>query len=452
MIEPSTRFVGGPVQSTAARLHDRSVRLLIGTVVDYAGVIRAKAVPVARFPAFVDAGMGASPSWLVFCVDRGIAFTPDFGVIGDLRLRIDPAVTTILEQGVAWAPADFHDQDGTRFDGCPRWRLQRVVDALAAAGFTARSGAELEFVLTQPDGSARTGPSWQGYGIRPVLDVAPLLADLTESLDQAGMPAEQLHAEYGADQFEISLPPADPVTTADRTVLARILIGRAAARHGLGVSFSPVPFAGGAGSGAHLHLSIDDANGPLLSGGDGPHGLTGPGAAAIGGLVSGLPDVQAILAGSALSPWRLKPGNWAGAFACWGLENREAAIRLIAATPANPQGASVEVKIIDGSANPYLAGACVLGLATDGLRRGLPLPVEVPVNPTELPEADQTAMALAADQGTALDALDRSALARDLLGDLIVDGTLAVRRYEQRTYESSDADEVAAAFRQAFSG
>lgn len=452
MIESSTRFVGGPVQSTAARLHDRSVRLLMGTVIDYSGVIRAKAVPVARFPAFVETGMGASPSWLVFCVDMGIAFTPDFGVIGDLRLRIDPAATTILEHGVAWAPADVHHQDGTSFDGCPRWRLRRVVDALAAAGLTARTGAELEFVLTQPDGSPRTGPTWQGYGARTVLDVAPMLADLTESLDHAGMPAEQLHAEYGADQFEISLPPADPVTTADRTVLARILIGRAAARHGLGVSFSPVPFAGGAGSGAHLHLSIDDANGPLLSGGDGPHGLTGPGGAVIGGLVSGLPDVQAILAGSVLSPWRLKPGNWAGAFACWGLENREAAIRLIAATPGNPHGASVEVKIIDGSANPYLAGACVLGLAHDGLRRGLPLPDEVPVNPTELPAAAQQDLALASDQATALDLLDRSTLARDLLGDLIVDGTLAVRRYEQRTYESSDADEVAAAFRLAFSG
>jgi glutamine synthetase len=452
MIEPSTRFVGGPVQSTAARLSDRSVKFLVGTVVDYAGVIRAKGVPVARFPAFVEAGMGASPSWLVFCADMGIAFTPDFGVIGDLRLRIDPTAATILEHGVAWAPADFHQQDGSRFEGCPRRRLQQVVAALADAGLTARTGAELEFVLTQRDGTARVGPSWQGYGVRPVLDVAPLLADLTESLDHAGMPAEQLHAEYGIDQFEISLPPADPVTTADRTVLARILIGLAAARHGLGVSFSPVPFAGGAGSGAHLHLSVADADGSLLSGGPGPHGLTEAGQAAIAGLIAGLPDVQGVLAGSVLSPWRLKPGNWAGAFACWGLENREAAIRLVAASQGAPHGASAEVKIIDGSANPYLAGACVLGLALDGIRRHLELPPEVTVNPTELPAVQQTAMALAGDQATALDALDRSTLARELLGDLIVDGTLAVRRYEQRTFGDAAPDEVAAAFRMAFSG
>lgn len=451
MIESSTRFVGGPVQSTAARLHDRSVKLVLGTAVDYAGVIRSKGVPGERFPAFVEVGMGASPSWLVFCVDMGIAFTPDFGVVGDLRLRIDPGATTIIGPGVAWAPADFHHQDGSRFDGCPRWRLQRMVSALADAGLTARTGAELEFVLTHPDGTARGGPAWQGYGVRPVLDVADLLADLAESLEHAGLPAEQLHAEYGTDQFEISLAPADPVSTADRTVLARILIGRAAARHGLGVSFSPVPFIGGAGSGAHLHLSLSDGDRPLLSGGAGPQALTEPGAAAVAGLLAGLADMQAVLAGSVLSPLRLKPGNWAGAFACWGLENREAAVRLVAATPGSPHGASVELKTIDGSANPYLAGACVLGLALDGIRRNLPLPAEVTVNPTELPAADQAAVALPTDQATVLDRLERSDLARQVLGDLVVDGTLAVRRHEQRAY-GADPVAAATALRLAFSG
>jgi glutamine synthetase len=307
-------------------------------------------------------------------------------------------------------------------------------------------------VLTQPDGTARIGPAWQGYGVRPVLDVTALLADLAEAFDGAGMPIEQLHAEYGADQFEISLPPADPVTTADRTVLARILISRAAARHGLGVSFSPVPFADGAGSGAHLHLSLSDAGGPLLSGGPGPHGLTERGGSAIAGLVAGLPDLQGILAGSAVSPLRLRPGNWAGAFSCWGLENREAAVRLVADTPSNPHGASLEVKIIDASANPYLAAASVLGLVLQGVRQNLPLPAEVPVNPTELAEQEQAAMALAADQAGALLALQGSTHARELLGDMIVDGTLAVRGYEQRVYGALDPTDLTAAFRLAFSG
>jgi len=277
-----------------------------------------------------------------------------------------------------------------------------------------------------------------------------MFAELTDSFAGAGMPIEQLHAEYGANQFEISLAPADPVTTADRTILGRILIGRAAAKHGFGVSFSPVPFADGAGNGAHLHLSLAEGEVPLFSGGDCAYGLTDRGGAAIAGLVAGLPDVQAVLAGSAVSPLRLGPGKWSGAFACWGLENREAAVRLIADTPGNPHGASVEVKCIDGSANPYLAAAVVLGLALDGVVRDLPLPPEVTVDPASLPQ-QRAALPFAADQQGALDALEHSALARELLGDLIVDGTLAVRRYEQRTYGGAAPDDLTATFRMAFS-
>ena len=152
-----------------------------------------------------------------------------------------------------------------------------------------------------------------------------------------------------------------------------------------------------------------------------------------------------------LSPLRLRPGNWAGAFACWGLENREAAVRLCADTGGNPHGASVELKCIDGSANPYLAAAAFLGLALDGIARSLPLPPEVPVDPASLPEAQRDPLALATSQGAALDALESSHLARELLGPEIVEATLAVRRYEQKTYGDAEPADVAAVCRLAFS-
>ncbi len=437
-------------RSVASALAQRGVRVVLGTVVDLAGVTRAKGVPVDRLPAFAEAGMGASPSWLVFCVDAGIAFTPDLGVTGDLRLRIDTEHVTVVDAGTAWAPAEFEEQDGTSFAACPRSRLRQVVTQVRHAGLTALIGAELEFVLVEPDGTARSHGSWQGYGIRAALDVAPFLADVAQTFDAASVPIEQLHAEYGSDQFEISLAPADPLRTADRVVLARILLGRAAARHGVGLSFAPVPFLGGSGNGAHLHLSLADAAGPLFSGGTGPHGMTDAGGAAIAGIVAGLPDVQGVLAGSVLSPLRLKPGNWAGAFACWGLENREAAVRFCAATAGNPHGAHLELKCIDGSANPYVAAAALLGTALHGIDRRLPLPSEVPVDPATLPEAEREHLALASTQTAALDALEHSSLARDILGAPIVEATLAVRRHEHATY-ADDHDAAAAVCRLAFS-
>jgi glutamine synthetase len=424
---------------------------VLGTAVDYSGVTRAKAVPVGRVGVFIEVGMGASPSWVVFCVDQGIAFTPELGVIGDLRLRIDSSRVTVVDTGVAWAPGNLHHQDGSPFPGCPRRRLQDVVAEMADAGLTARTGTELEFVVTARDGSRRGGSPWQGYGVRTALDLAPFLADVVETFATADVPIEQLHMEYGADQVEVSLAPADPVTIADRTILGRILIGRAAARGGWGVSFAPVPFEGSAGNGAHLHLSMTQNDTPLFHGGSGPHGMTAAGAAAIAGLVAGIPEMQGILAGSVGSPLRLRPGNWAGAFDCWGLENREAALRFIQGTQANPDGANVELKAVDGSANPYLAAATLLGLAHDGIQQNLALPEEITVNPATLPADHRDSIALASDQGSALDRLEASGLARKILGNVIVDGTLSVRRYEQRTYGSAPAGEVADVLRMAFS-
>ena len=97
------------------------------------------------------------------------------------------------------------------------------------------------------------------------------------------------------------------------------------------------------------------------------YGITEDGGAIIGGIVRWLPEVVGALAPSLLSGFRLQPGHWSGAFACWGFENREAAVRLCAATPGNPRGASIEVKCVDASANPYVVNAVLLGLARRAL-------------------------------------------------------------------------------------
>lgn len=416
-------------------------RLLAGTVVDPAGVIRAKHVPVSRARAFHTGGMGASPTWNVFGIDNSISFTPRFGVTGDLRLRADLAAARDLGDGLAWAPAEMSTQDGEPAAVCTRGLLRRTQAALAGDGLAALVGCELEFVLTKPDGSALDG-RWTAYGMGAVLEHEQFLTDLLAAADEADLPVEQIHAEYGENQFEFSLAPADPLTAADNVVLARLITGRVAREHDMLASFSPQPFAGGGGNGAHQHLSLTRAGAPLLSGGHGPHGLTAEGGAAIAGLVTGLPEVVGVLAGSVLSGSRLQPGHWSGAFACWGLENREAAVRFCAATAGNPHGASVEVKCADPSANPYTATAVLLGLAREGIAQRLPLPPEVTGDP-----AATGAVQLAADQATALAALDTSPLVARLLGDDLLEALSAVRHHELDTYGKDDPAALADRFR-----
>lgn len=207
--------------------------------------------------------------------------------------------------------------------------LARVQTRLAEAGLTAFVGHELEFVLVGPDGARLPTHLWSQYGLAGVLEHEGFVHDVMAAAAVAGVDIEQFHPEYGQNQFEISLRPQSPVPAADHLMLLRIIVSRVARRFGLRVSLSPVPFAGGVGSGAHQHFSLFKDAQPVFSGGSGPYGLTDEGQHAIAGLLAGLPDAQGILAGSILSGMRMQPGQWAGAFVCWGAENREAAVRLL---------------------------------------------------------------------------------------------------------------------------
>ncbi|MDQ4214937.1 glutamine synthetase family protein [Microbacterium capsulatum] len=448
---PASTVTAGEPDALDARvrsLREAGVDLLVGTALDFAGVIRSKAVPVRRLPGFASSGMGASPSWVVFCADNGIAFTSGIGVSGDLRLRLDAAAVRPIGDGMAWGPTGYHEQSGERSPLCARGRLADLEERVAAAGLTALMGAELEFTLVAADGSRLEQSSWAAYGMRSLVARRDFLTDLTRTLEEAQVGAEQIHAEYGTDQFEVSLAPLPPVEMADTAILTRILIGLVAARHGLAPSFSPLSFVGGSGNGMHLHLSLARDGQNLFGAGDGPHGITAEGGSAIGGVLDGLSELLAVYAGSVVSSLRLTPGSWSGAAACWGLENREAALRFLAGTPGNPHGANIELKIVDPSANLYLAAAAFLGSALDGIERGLPLPEEVVGNPAETPEF--TRLRLDAEPSAALDRLASSALAQELFGAGIVEGAVAVRRHELDAFAGAAPEEITAALRLAW--
>ena len=436
------------IEDRIEELRGHGVELVVGSVTDPAGVTRGKYVPLRRLGDFHRSGMGVSPSWSVFCVDTGIAFTPTIGVAGDLRIRIDPADVRLIDDGLAWAPGNLTEQQGMAAALCTRSLLARTEAAAAERGLTVRVGGELECTMLAADGGPATTEPWSPYGIRTSLDRSAFLVDLATTAERAGLSIEQIHTEYGHDQLEVSLAPDTAVATTDSVILTRIVLGRAAARHGMRISFSPVPFEGAAGNGAHLHLSLADDDGPLFSGGDGPYGLRAAGKSAIAGVIDALPDLIGVYAGSAVSALRLKPGNWAGATACWGLENREAAVRFIAATPGSPHGANAELKLIDPSANPYLAAAAFLGSALRGIDRSLELPDEVADNPSNVATAPPQ---LDSEQTAVIDAIEHSATAAELLTPEIVGALVAVRRYEITTFGDLSPAETTAALRLAWS-
>jgi glutamine synthetase len=437
------------VSSQADALIGRGFHTLVSTIVDSAGVVRAKQVPIARADVLASSGLGVSPVWAVFCIDDAIAFGPRFGAIGDWRMRADLDAVADLGDGRAWAPAELFDQFGTPEPVCGRGVLRRQQEVAEQAGLDVLCAIEIECTLFDATGTQLGGPdgtAGPAYGMRPLQAHADLLADLTHDLGRAGLQLEQMHAEYGLGQLELSLAPAGPLRAVDDNVLARLLIAQVVRRHGLRVSFSPMPVAEGAGCGAHLHLSATSGGEPLLGAGNGPHGLTERGMSLIAGILYGLPEAMGVLAGSALSQLRLVPHLWAGAFACWGVENREAALRLCTATPGNVYGANLEIKVADPSSNPYVSTAAILGLALWGLDRRVALPPETPTDPGVMSNAERASRGIVALGGALEPTLDRLATSerlRAILGGELVDAITAVRRYEAELLRATDPPELA---------
>jgi glutamine synthetase len=435
-------------------LREAGARVLRGTFVDSAGVLRAKQVSIERATVFHAPGLGASPVWVIFCADDAIAFTPSFGVVGDMRLRIDLDAAVALADGSAWAPTELFDQDGQPLAFCPRGVLRRQQAAAEADGLEILTATEIEFVVFDAVGKDTAGRGGPAYGLAPLLEQSAFIDDVHRDFDRAGVSIEQLHAEYGAGQIELSVAPAAPLQAADANILARILLCQAGRRHGLRLSFSPRPLTAGVGNGAHVHLSFVSAGAPLLAGGAGPYGLRDAGAAIVGGFVRWLPDVIGVLAPSLLSGLRLQPGHWSGAFACWGLENREAAVRLCAGTAGNPRGANVEVKCIDPSANPYVVNAMLVGLARRALKERVTLPPEITRNPGTMSDdalAQAGVVRLESRQSSMLDLLERSRLAGEILGGALIEALVAVRRHEVEVAHGVSIEELVERFRFAWS-
>ncbi len=445
---------------TAGRaLADTGVGAVALAMVDNAGVTRVKCVPVARLEDAARFGIGLSTVFAVFIVDDAI--TSALGVegpSGDMRLVPDPDATVALAAmpGWAWAPVDQYDQEGGIWPGCGRSYLRRMAEGLARRGIDLRAAFEVEFFLghrgergpglaEEPDPvAAHHGPGYsaivltkhQGFGL-----------DLIRALESQGTGIQQFHPEYSTGQFEVSIPPRDAIGAADTNLLLRQTIRSVAHNHGLDASFSPVIWPGLVGNGCHLHFSLWDKRGRnLFAGGRGPEGMTRQAESFTAGVLAELPALVAVTCPSVPSYLRLQPHRWAGAFTCWGRENREAALRFITGMVGSRDTATnMELKSIDGAGNPYLVLGSVIAAGLSGLERRLQLPKPTTDDPASLPAKVKKAMGirrLPASLGEAIEELERSSVLREAMGDLLFESFLATRRAELDKYGDMD-DEAA---------
>lgn len=414
-------------------------------MVDNAGVTRVKGVPVTRIDHVSRFGVGLSNVFAVFAVDDHITSSPGFeGPSGDMRLIPDMDAAVVLEggRGWAWAPVDQYSQEGDPMPVCQRSALKRAIEEAQSEGLLFRMSFEVEFTLFDAAGQPlHSGP---GYSTFAFLPAEEFVIDLLDALGAQGIAVEQIHPEYSTGQYEISVAAGSPLEAADRHVLLRLTIRRVAHRYGLKASFSPVAVPGEVGNGCHLHVSAWRGEENLMSGGEGPEGLTDVGEHAVAGLLHHLPGMAGFLAPSVASWDRLQPSHWAGAYTCWGVENREAALRMIKGmTGTRARAANVEIKTIDGTANPYIAATLAVSSALDGVRNAMRLPQAVTSDPDDLDESERSEHGierLPADLAEAVARMEKSELPRVALGDALFEAFLAVRKLELESYGEADIE------------
>ena len=372
------------------------------------------------------------------CEDTGLVWED-----GDGDRLAKPAPGTLvrapwLGDDVAQVITSLYELDGTPNDLDPRHVLRRVLDRFAADGLTPVVACELEYYLVDPvrslDGGIELAASSTGerpkqhgvYGLRELEDFSGFLRELWAAADIQDVPLEGAISEYAPGQLELTLKHGpDALRAADEAVMYKRIAKGVAPLHGCEATFMAKPFSDRAGSGLHLHVSVNDKDGQNIFASEDPAGAP-PLRHAVGGLKATLADGMAIFAPNANSYRRFRANSYAPVAPTWGVNNRTVSLRV----PAGPaSGRHIEHRVAGADANPYLALAALLAGVHHGLTRKIdPGP---PVEGDGYAAAAKSNLRLPANWFAALDAFEASSVMRDYLGERFVTMFSKVKRTEQ---------------------
>jgi glutamine synthetase len=411
-------------------------------VADTYGHLRGKRIPADRFIRSIAVeGINIADAIYVFDVQCEIVDSPIVNMgTGYLDMHLTPDLTSfrLLTNRPGYAIVLSHavDEHGQPHPLDPRNVLRRQIDAVAAAGYDPIVATELECYICTPD--------WQPIqqhvqysSLTDGLGLEAAVADMRSALIGAGIPLESSNPEYGPGQLEINFAPADPLTTADNTVLFKSIVKQVAVRHGMRASFMAKPWTGQSGSGMHIHSSLNsDGVNEFGDGADeGPNELMSHWTA---GLLRHATAMALIGSPSPNGYRRVRPFSFSPTHVHWGEDNRTVMARL---TTNAGKANRVEFRAPGADANAYLAIAALLAAGCDGLTRSLALP---PKGEGDMYSNPGDCESLPTDLATAIDAYDGSPLAT-ALGEKFSENFVVLARNEllvAAEVVAGDPDEV----------
>ena len=425
----------------------QGVQLVRFLYCDSGGVIRGKATHVSQLRRRMASGIGLVKGMQSFTSLDSLAPGATYGPVGEIRLVPDPETFAILPYAPRSAQmiASMISLDRTPWALDPRSFLARMVATAAERRLQFDAAFENEFYLARKTDTGYEPVDrslcFSGIGMDSTEDV---IQDIVAALTAQGLTVELSHPELGHGQQELSIRHAPALRAADNQLTYRQTVRGVAARHGLVASLAPKPFADQAGSGAHIHWSIwdDKHKTNKLTDAKDPNGLSKLARSAIAGVLAHLPALLALTTPSVNSFRRLQPHYWASAYTAWGIENREAAVRVPTRYWDDDQGtANLELKASDASANPYIALGGLMAAALDGIERNLDPGEPINEDPGNLKPAELKKRGIKRFPKTAreaLDELERDEVLVSALGGPLAKEYIVVRRAEADAYGAKD--------------
>ena len=364
-----------------------------------------------------------------------------------MDLRIIPDKSTFLIFPYEYAKlnkcarfiCDIHNEDGTPFEGCPRSNLKRIIQNAQNYGYTMEIGPEAEFFLFKTDKynniltsvSEKTGY----YDANQNNEYDEALIHILTALQEIGFETDALHHEGAPFQHEIDLGYDDILKTADNIITFKFILKCIADNYGFKASFMPKPIYGQNGSGLHLNISLNNADGKnAFYDSNKEYKLSDIAIYSIGSLLKNIKGITAILNPTINSYKRLVKDYEAPIYIAWSVITRSALIRIPA---KRGESTRLELRSPDAAMNPYLAFAVILQTCMDGIRnKTIPRsPIEKNLflfSPNEIKQ--KKIKSLPRNLFTALEEFEKSFVARAALGDYIFNEFLNSKRKEWNDY------------------
>tara|TARA_B100000029_G_scaffold287610_1_gene281416 strand:+ start:1667 stop:2992 length:1326 start_codon:yes stop_codon:yes gene_type:complete len=416
----------------------KKIKYFLISFVDLFGVLRSKLVPAHAIGDMQKNGAGFAgfATWL----DMTPADTDMFAIPDP-----DSLIQLPWNKEVGWLASDLY-MNGKPVKASPRVMLKNQIKDLSKKNLSMKSGVECEFFLISPDGKEIADPrdiqSKPCYDQSALMRRYDLIKEICDAMIDLGWGPYQNDHEDANGQFEMNWDYSDCLITADRHTFFKFMVKTLAEKHGLRATFMPKPFENLTGNGCHAHISLWSGKlNKFLDSGD-RYGLSRQAYNFLGGIMQNAQSLSAFFNPTINSYRRInapptKSGaSWSPSSISYSGNNRTHMIRI-------PDQGRFELRLMDGSSNPYLLQASVLAAGLLGLNNksdpGEPINCNMYTDYENYPNLSK----LPDDLEESLEILNENKNIRESFGSDVIDSYIKLKRQEIKDFfkdESFDKD------------